>query len=93
LRAFKFLKQQFHYEELRVRKFTSIQNLNHLLLLIFNFLALMLCKKDRSFANKLIETSNSIKGNVSFEFFQLAKGIKKVLMHSTKDIHKYLDGL
>jgi hypothetical protein len=53
----------------------------------------MLCKKDRSFANKLIETSNSIKENVSFEFFQLAKGIKKVLMHSTKDIHKYLDGL
>jgi hypothetical protein len=59
---------------------------------VFNFLVLM-CKKNKSLTSKLIELSDSIKKNVQFKLSQLATGIKKVLMHSTKDIHKYLDGL
>jgi hypothetical protein len=60
--------------------------------MIFNFLVLM-CKKNKSLTSKLIELSDSIKKNVQFKLSQLATGIKKVLMHLTKDIHKYLDGL
>lgn len=77
---FKFKKQEYNFENFRVRTIKSINNLNKLLTYTIGFVALLSEKiGKRDFVNKIIKESNSLKNKVYFWFYQLVRGIYNIL--------------
>ena len=77
---FKFKKQEYNFENFRVRTLQSISNLNALLTYTIGLIA-MLSEKigKREFVNRIIKESNSLKTNVYLWYYQLARGIYNIL--------------
>ena len=87
--GFKFIKQQFKLEDFRIRKFKSIENLYHFVLLIFNIISLFLKTKDSEIIKYLITISKPLKTEVKFCHYRVAEGIKIVLANAKNNIYKY----
>ncbi len=77
---FKFKKQEYNFENFRVRTLKSINNLNKMLTYTIGLIA-MLSEKigKREFVNKIIKESKSLKTNVYLWFYQVARGIYNIL--------------
>ena len=77
---FKFKKQEYNFENFRVRTLKSINNLNKMLTYAIELVA-MLSEKigKREFVNKIIKESKSLKTNVYLWFYQIARGIYNIL--------------
>ena len=77
---FKFKKQEYNFENFRVRTLKSINNLNKMLTYAIGLVA-MLSEKigKREFVNKIIKESKSLKTNVYLWFYQVARGIYNIL--------------
>ena len=76
----KFKKQEYKFENFRVRSLTSINNLNKLLTYTIGLIAILSEKiGKREFVNKIIKESNSLKDKVYLWFYQLARGIYNIL--------------
>ena len=77
---FKFKKQEYNFENFRVRTLKSINNLNKMLTYAIGLIAILSEKiKRRQFVNKIIKESNSLKGKVYLWFYQLARGMYNIL--------------
>lgn len=77
---FKFKKQEYNFENFRVRTLRSINNLNKMLTYAIGLIALISEKiGKREFVNKIIKVSNSLKPKVTLWFYQLARGIHSIL--------------
>ena len=77
---FKFKKQEYNFENFRVRTLKSINNLNKMLTYAIGLIALLSEKIGKSeFVNKIIKESKSLKDNVYLWFYQLARGIYNIL--------------
>ena len=77
---FKFKKQEYKFENFRVRSLTSINSLNKLLTYTIGLIAILSEKiGKREFVNKIIKESNSLKDKVYLWFYQLARGIYNIL--------------
>ncbi len=77
---FKFKKQEYNFENFRVRTLTSINNLNKLLTYTIGLIGLLSEKiGKRQFVQKIIVKSNSLKNKVYFWFYQLARGVFNIL--------------
>lgn len=77
---FKFKKQEYNFENFRVRTLKSINNLNKMLTYAIGLIALLSEKiGKREFVNKIIEESKSLKDKVFLWFYQLARGIYNIL--------------
>lgn len=77
---FKFKKQEYNFENFRVRTLKSINNLNKMLTYTIGLIALLSEKiGKREFVNKIIKESKSLKDNVYLWFYQLARGIYNIL--------------
>ena len=77
---FKFKKQEYNFENFRVRTLKSINNLNKMLTYTIGLIALLSEKiGKRDFVNKIIKESKSLKTNVYLWFYQLARGIYNIL--------------
>ena len=77
---FKFKKQEYNFENFRVRTLKSINNLNKMLTYTTGLIALLSEKiGKREFVNKIIKESKSLKDNVYLWFYQLARGIYNIL--------------
>lgn len=77
---FKFKKQEYHFENFRVRTLKSINNLNSILTYTIGLIAMLSDKKGkREFVNKIIKESNSLKTSVYLWFYQIARGIYNIL--------------
>lgn len=77
---FKFKKQEYKFENFRVRTLKAINNLNMMLSYTIGLLAILSEKiKKREFVNKIIKESKSLKDNVYLWFYQLARGIYNIL--------------
>lgn len=77
---FKFKKQEYHFENFRVRTLKAINNLNRMLAYTIGLIALLsekVGKKD--FVNIIIKESKSLKENVYLWFYQIARGIYNIL--------------
>lgn len=77
---FKFKKQEYHFENFRVRTLKAINNLNRMLTYTIGLIALLsekVGKKD--FVNIIIKESKSLKENVYLWFYQIARGIYNIL--------------
>ena len=77
---FKFKKQEYNFENFRVRTLKSINNLNKMLTYTIGLIALLSEKiGKREFVNKIIKESKSLKTNVYLWYYQLARGIYNIL--------------
>lgn len=77
---FKFKKQEYNFENFRVRTLKSINNLNRMLTYAIGLIALLSEKiKKREFVNRIIKESKSLKDKVYLWFYQLARGIYNIL--------------
>ena len=77
---FKFKKQEYNFEDFRVRKLKSINNLNKMLTYTIGLIALLSEKiNKREFVNRIIKESKSLRDKVYLWFYQLARGIYNIL--------------
>ena len=87
---FKFKKQEYNFENFRVRSLKSINNLNLLLTYTIGFIALM-CEKlgKNMFAQEIIKESKSLKDQVYLWFYQMARGIYNILKNAKIGIKEW----
>ena len=87
---FKFKKQEYNFENFRVRTLKSINNLNKMLTYTIGLIALLSEKiGKRKFVNKIIEESKSLKDKVFLWFYQLARGIYNILSMARTGIREW----
>ena len=91
---FKFKKQQFDFENIRVRKVKAIRNLNQILTLVIGFIGVLSEEQDKSiFVLSVIKKANAIfdknKNKITFTYYRIAQGIQNTLAKSTTGI-RYL---
>lgn len=88
---FKFKKQQFKFEDFRIRKINGIKNLNILVTILIGFLGLMSEKhKTSKLVMEVIGKSRRIYGKKKFVYYAIADGIYEILKKSTKGIKDLL---
>ena len=87
---FKFKKQEYNFENFRVRSLKSINNLNLLLTYTIGFIALM-CEKlgKNMFAQEIIKESKSLKDKVYLWFYQMAREIYNILKNAKIGIKEW----
>ena len=87
---FKFKKQEYNFENFRVRSLKSINNLNLLLTYTIGFIALMCEKSGKNmFAQEIIKESKSLKDKVYLWFYQMARGIYNILKNAKIGIKEW----
>ena len=87
---FKFKKQEYNFENFRVRSLKSINNLNAMLTYAIGLIALLSEKiGKREFVNKIIKESKSIKDKVYLWYYQLARGIYNILSMAKTGIREW----
>ena len=87
---FKFKKQEYNFENFRVRTLKAINNLNKMLTYTIGLIALLSEKiKKRKFVNKIIKESKSLKDTVFLWFYQLAREIYNILSMARTGIREW----
>jgi len=87
---FKFKKQEYNWENFRVRSLKSINNLNMLLTYTIGLVGLLSEKiNKREFVNKIIKESKSLKDKVCLWFYQIARGIYNILKMAKTGIKQW----
>jgi len=88
---FKFKKQQFELEDLRVMSLQSIRNLNLFATLVTGYIGIMSCEKDDTiFMLELKECSKRIFDVPKFLFYGLGYAIERVLARTHSGIKGFL---
>ena len=88
---FKFKKQQFELEDLRVMSLQSIRNLNLLATLAAGYIGMMSSRKDDTvFMMELKECSKRIYDMPKFIFYALGYAIERVLTGTRSGIKRFL---
>lgn len=87
---FKFKKQEYNFENFRVRTLKAINNLNKMLTYTIGLIALLSEKiNKREFVNRIIKESKSLKEKVFLWFYQLARGIYNILSMARTGIREW----
>ena len=87
---FKFKKQEYKFENFRVRTLKSINNLNMMLTYAIGLIGLLSEKiNKREFVKKIIQESKSLKDNVCLRFYQIARGIYNILKMAKTGIKEW----
>ena len=87
---FKFKKQEYNFENFRVRTLKSINNLNKLLTYAIGLIALLSEKiGKKEIVNKIIKESKALKNKVYLWFYQLARGIFNILKNAKTGIRDW----
>lgn len=85
---FKFKKQQFNFEDIRVQKMNSIRNLNLLLTIVIGFIGILSeHQNDSILIKKIFQCAKSIYSKAKFVYYQIADGIYNILNKSTTGIN------
>jgi len=88
---YKFKKQQFNFEDLRVRSLNSIRNLDLFLTIAIGYLGIMSEKAEQKrFVLELIELSKRIYDIPKFIYYAIADGIFALLNKCKKGIDIFL---
>ena len=87
---FKFKKQEYNFEDFRVRTLKSINNLNKMLTYTIGLIALLSEKiNKREFVNRIIKESKSLRNKVHLWFYQLSRGIYNILKLAKTGIREW----
>lgn len=77
---FRFKKQEFDFENYRVRGLRAMNNLNTLLTYAVGFIGMLMEKQGRNgLTDRLIANSKSFKEKLLFYYYQVARGIVKTM--------------
>lgn len=77
---YKFKKQQFGFEDLRVRSLASIRNLNLMLTIVIGYIGIMSEKsEERATIMEIVAISKRIYGTPNFLFYAIADGLFAIL--------------
>lgn len=89
---FRFKKQQYGQENIRVRRLHAINVMNTLLMIVVGHIGVLAEKVDKKLlVIKMIERSKSIKGKAYLWHYQIARGIKNILSYAHKGIKEFQD--
>jgi hypothetical protein len=84
---FRCKKQEFKFEHFRVRKLKAINALNFYITICMSFLAVMAEQKETtSLKVAIIKKADPIKEKVSFTFYRIAKGIRRILAYAKEGV-------
>ena len=87
---FRFKKQEYQFENFRVRTLKSINNLNKILTYTIGLIAMLSEKKGkRKFVDTIIEESKSLRKEVYLWFYQIARGIYNILTKVKSGIREW----
>lgn len=87
---FKFKKQEYNFENFRVRTLKSINNLNKLLTYAIGLIAMLSDKKGKKeIVHTIIEESQALKSKVYLWFYQVARGIFNILKNAKTGIRDW----
>jgi hypothetical protein len=87
---FKFKKQQYGFEDFRVRSLKKIRNLNILASLTISIVSGLVKQEDSVLINNIKEVSQGLKAKVFFWLYRIADGITKALANSATGINNLL---
>lgn len=88
---FRFKKQTFGLENIRVRSLQGMNTINNLLTYAIGYIGILAEKIDRSLLTiKIIEQSKALRKDILFYYYQISKGIKYILNHAKRGIKEYL---
>lgn len=87
---FRGKKQEYEFENMRVRTLKSMNNLNMMLTIHLGHIAILADKMDRNLLTiKIIYASKSLKNKAIVWLSQIARGIKSILSYAHKGIKKW----
>lgn len=87
---FKFKKQEYHFENLRVRSLKAINNLNKMLSYVIGLIGILSEKiGKKEFVNKIIKKSNSLRKKVYLWLYQIARGMYNILKMARTGIKEW----
>ena len=87
---FRFKKQEYQFENFRVRTLKSINNLNKILTYTIGLIAMLSEKKGkRKFVDTIIEESKSLRKEIYLWFYQIARGIYNILTKVKRGIREW----
>ena len=82
----RFEKQQFNYENIRVRSINAIRNIMAIVGLVSSFVAHLYWDE---ISTKIIEVAQVIKEEVRFEFYRIASGINRLFNMRSSPVFNY----
>ena len=84
---FRCKKQQFRFEDFRVRKLKAINALNFYITAAMAYLARITLKSETNgIKYAVINAADPIKGKVAFHYYRISKGISRLLSYATEGI-------
>lgn len=87
---FRFKKQHFGFEDFRVRRLTSMNNLNQLLTYAIGLIGLLADRINTSkLSQQLIHNARALRKVVQFHYYQLAEGMKSTLAYARTGIQDW----
>lgn len=87
---FKFKKQEYNFENFRVRNLKSINNLNKMLTYAIGLIAILSDKIGRrKFVQVIINKANQLKGKVYLWFYRFSRGIFNILKMAKTGIKEW----
>ena len=87
---FRGKKQEYDFENMRVRTLKSMNNLNMMLTIHLGHIAILADKMDKKLLSiKIIYASKSLKQDVIVWLSQFARGIKEILKYAHEGIKKW----
>jgi len=87
---FRCKKQQFGFENFRVRKLKAINALNFHLTICMSFLAIMAEQSETNCLKVMImKKANAVRQKVFFTYYRLAKGIKGMLAYAHEGVRRW----
>lgn len=87
---FRIKKQEYDFENMRVRKLKSMNNINTILTIYMGYISMISEKMDKKLLLiKIIEASKSLRKKVVVWISQISRGIKEILSHCYTGIKEW----
>ena len=89
---FRGKKQEYDFENMRVRTLKAMNNLNMMLTIHLGYIAMLVDKMDKKLlVIKIIETSKSLRRKIIVWLSQISRGIKEILKYCHTGIKEWQD--
>lgn len=87
---FRFKKQHFSFENIRVRSLQSMNNLNHMMSYAIALIGMLADQKQHSALTKLlIANAKAIRQDVCFLYYRIAQGMRNTLAYAREGIARW----
>lgn len=89
---FRFKKEQYKLENMRVRTVHAMNVMNTIVMILVGHIGVLAENIDKKLlVIKMIERGKSLKGKAYLWYYQIAKGIKNILMYAHNGIREFQD--